>query len=244
MGGNAGIAAAQNTGIKVGLEERFDYVLLSDQDSLPATDMVSRLMDVALRLQDQGLHVGSVSATYVDPGSESAQKFQVQEPDRLFYSWIEGVQARPWVEIVTAIASGSLLPVGVFTDIGMMREDYFIDFVDTEWCHRARHHGYRLYGTALAQMQHRVGDGHFRVWFWRWKSFNRYSPLRLRYRFRNAVLLLASGYVPWRWKVRSAWTWLGDAYAHVLFSPNHLRNFVAIAQGVMDGIANRGGAIR
>ena len=34
-GANLGIAAAQNIGIRKALEEGFDYVLFSDQDSLP-----------------------------------------------------------------------------------------------------------------------------------------------------------------------------------------------------------------
>ncbi|MFZ1834234.1 MAG: glycosyltransferase, partial [Pseudomonadales bacterium] len=39
VGHNIGIAAAQNIGLEVALEECFDYVLISDQDSLPDTDM-------------------------------------------------------------------------------------------------------------------------------------------------------------------------------------------------------------
>lgn len=244
FGFNRGIAAAQNVGIRKAMVEGFGYVLLSDQDSLPLPGMVAQLHAVAVEIESREGRVGCICPAYIDGVTNAANYFQVQKGGRFWYSALPGDDAVPWIELLTCIASGSLIPVSTLDEVGMMREDYFIDFVDTEWCHRARHHGYRLYGTALAQMQHRLGDGHFRVWFWRWKSFNRYSPLRLRYRFRNAVLLLASSYVSWRWKARSAWTWLGDAYAHVVFAPGHFRNLVAIAQGIIDGIAGRGGAIR
>jgi rhamnosyltransferase len=124
-----------------------------------------------------------------------------------------------------------------------MREDYFIDYVDTEWCHRARAAGYRLFGTSRARMGHHLGDDMFRVWYLRWRPFNAYSPLRLYYRFRNFVLLMKCGYVPMAWKLRASWYWLGNLYAYALFSPSRLRNLRFIGKGLLDGLLGRGGRI-
>jgi rhamnosyltransferase len=243
LGDNVGIAAALNVGIEAAIERGFEYVLLSDQDSVPAPDMVRELLRVAKERESTGASVGCVGPTYVDEVTRHTFGFQVQEPGRLFYSVRDGNEADPWVEVITGITSGSLIPCKVFAKVGGMREDYFIDYVDTEWCHRARHAGYRLYGTSLARMAHHLGDDTFPVWYLRWRSFSSYSPLRLYYRFRNFVLLMKCGYVPWRWKVRASWYWFGNLYAYALFSPRRIENLRYIARGLADGIRGRGGRI-
>lgn len=243
LGENLGIAAALNVGIQVAIIEGFDYALLSDQDSLPTASMVEQLLSVAQKLQSRGFHIGCVGPTYVDHITGQTFGFQVQEPGHFFYSTFASERADPWVEVVAVITSGSLIPCGVFADVGTMREDYFIDSVDTEWCHRARHHGYKLYGTSHAKMEHQLGDHTFPVWYLRWRPFSGYSPLRLYYRFRNFVLLCRSGYVPWRWKVRATWYFLGNFYAYTLFSTQRWQNLCFIARGFADGARGLAGRI-
>ena len=243
LGDNLGIAAALNVGIEAAVARGFDYVLLSDQDSVPAPDMVSELLRVARERESAGVRVGCVGPTYVDEVTGQTFGFQVQEPGRFFYSVRDGNRADPWVEVVTSITSGSLVPCKVFAEVGGMREDYFIDYVDTEWCHRARHAGYTLFGTSRARMNHHLGDDTFPVWYLRWRPFSSYSPLRLYYRFRNFILLMKCGYVPWRWKLRASWYWLGNLYAYSLFSPRRVENLRFIGRGLLDGLLGRGGRI-
>ena len=243
LGRNVGIGAALNIGIRAAIEEGFEYVLLSDQDSLPAADMVSQLLQVAHELQDMGVRVGYVGAAYIDRNTGHSFGFQVQEPDRFFYSTRAADVADPWVEVITGITSGSLHPCNVFADVGMMREDWFIDYVDTEWFHRARARGYRMFGTSRAVLSHHLGDLTFRVWYGRWRNYNGYSPRRLYYRFRNFILLMRCTYVPFRWKVRACWYWLGNAYAYLLFSPNRWRNLKFVCHGLWDGVRGRVGSM-
>jgi rhamnosyltransferase len=243
FGRNLGIAAALNTGIQTAIAENFEYVLLSDQDSLPAADMISELVSLAEHLRSANIQLAYVGAAYIDQATGHSFGFQVQEPGRFFYSTRASDRADPWVEVITGITSGSLCPCNVFADIGLMREDYFIDYVDTEWFHRARHRGYKLYGTPRAVLRHRLGDITFPVWYKRWRPFSGYSPQRLYFRFRNFVLLMRCNYVPWRWKVRASWYWLGNAYAYLLFSPNRLQNAKFIFRGLVDGLRGRTGAL-
>ncbi len=243
LGENLGIAAALNVGIDAAVAEGFDYVLFSDQDSLPAADMVAQLLATTQTLRSSGVRVGCVGPAYIDHITGQTFGFQVQEPGHLFYSTLRGDRAEPWVEVVTGITSGSLIPCRVFEDVGRMREDYFIDYVDTEWCHRARHHGFRLYGTSRATMEHHLGVDTFRVWYLRWRPFSSYSPQRLYYRFRNFVLLMRCDYVPWRWKVRATWYWLGNTYAYLLFARNRKENAKFIFRGLHDGIRGRAGHV-
>src|SRR5574338_431740 len=66
LGSNFGIAAAQNKGIQRARQARADYVILFDQDSEPAPDMVSRLLSAAKQKLAQGVELGAVAPAYAD----------------------------------------------------------------------------------------------------------------------------------------------------------------------------------
>ena len=123
-----------------------------------------------------------------------------------------------------------------------MREDFFIDHVDIEWCHRARSMGYSLFGTGWATMYQRLGEARLRVWYLRWRYESEYSPIRSYYRLRNLVALWKLDFIDWRWKVRNTWYGLG------LFIPIHFfakkqnaKHFLMAAKGVWHGLTNRMG---
>ena len=56
------------------------------------------------------------------------------------------------------ISSGSLISVETLKVVGLMRDYYFIDYVDTEWCLRAEYLGYKNFVSAQAVMRHTIGD--------------------------------------------------------------------------------------
>lgn len=242
LGSNYGIAKALNIGIEWALEVGATHVLLSDQDSLPVADMVQQLLAVMKRLALSGERVGCVAPAFRDLSTGVIHKFQV--PSRgLFYATCAGDQATPWAEVISSITSGSLIPISIFDEVGLMREDFFIDFVDTEWCFRARYCGYKLYGTSLALMDHRVGGEIFRAWVGSWKSFNGYSHDRLYYQYRNVFFIIRGNTISSAWKLRFILTWLSNIYVYVFFAPNRFINFKAILKGLCHGIRGFSGPI-
>lgn len=241
---NYGIAVALNVGIRKALELAADFVLLSDQDSLPAPDMVENLRcsyEVLCTLQ---VRVGAIGPTYTDLHTGLTYPFQANLPGRFFYGHKAGSEELPLVEALTLITSGTLIPVGVFEDVGFMREDFFIDQVDIEWCHRARWKGYRVFGSYRARMYQRMGEDNLDVWFLRWRKETAYKPLRIYYRIRNFIALWKSPFIDWRWKVRSSWYSLGVVYAHFFFSKYSLETLKMASLGLWDGIWGKMGCYR
>jgi rhamnosyltransferase len=180
--------------------------------------------------------VASVCPEYFDQTTKAICPFQVQQPDRWFYSGAGGEDAIPSLEIVTSITSGCLVTREAMHHVGRMREDLFIDHVDTEWSHRARSLGFANYGTAQTRLIHRLGDDVFSLWYFGWHSYCVYSPLRLYYRFRNFMLLWRMQHVPKRWALRASWYWLGNFYAHAFFAPRRLANLRMMLRGLWDGV--------
>ncbi len=236
LGDNAGIAKALNIGIEAAIETGATHVLLSDQDSLPAPNMVAGLLLASHELLEQGHRVGAVGPSFIDQISKQPYRFQVIRPGHWFYGNQQPTEAVPHVRTLSLITSGTLIPVDGIRVIGTMREDLFIDHVDVEWCHRALAQGFSLFGTCYASMTHRMGDNTLRAWTFRWREFSEYGPLRLYYRFRNFICLLRLSFVPNRWKLRASCFWLQEAYIHVLFSRARLASLRMIMLGCWDGL--------
>jgi rhamnosyltransferase len=108
---NLGLAAAQNRGISEARRYRVEYVSLSDQDSLPASDMVARLCAVADHERGAARKVAALGPVIID-GSQGVQ---------LPFVRIGGYSTRrvdcnspgQTVEVDHLIASGSLIPLAV-----------------------------------------------------------------------------------------------------------------------------------
>ena len=244
LGYNTGIATALNVGIEAALSEEFDYVLLSDQDSLPASGMVGGLLRACTELATRGVRIGAVGPTYTDLHTGVTFPFQAELPGKFFYGYTFASAELPLVETSSLITSGALIPAAAFVAAGLMREDFFIDLVDVEWCHRARAAGLKLYGTAYATMAHRMGDSQLRVWFFGWRRKGAYSPIRVYYGIRNFVALCKAPFVPARWKMRNAWYWLGVIYSHTFFGCQRWGSLRMALRGMWDGACGKLGAYR
>lgn len=241
LGDNFGIARALNVGIDAALAAGASHVLLSDQDSLHAPDMVAALLSAMADLQRSGQRVGAVGPSYTDQHTGITFPFQAWVPGRLFYGHARPDAAHPTVEAITLITSGTLIPAAVLHETGPMRDDFFIDHVDIEWSHRARAAGYALFGVGKAVMFHRMGEQALRVWYFGWRQESAYSPVRVYYRIRNFVALCRLRFIPWRWKLRNGWYWLGFVYSQAVFGHHRLAALRMASRGLWDGLRGRMG---
>jgi rhamnosyltransferase len=241
LGNNLGIAKAFNVGIEAAVSAGATHVLLSDQDSQPAPDMIQGLVRAEAELTSLGISLAAVGASFTNINSGDLFPFLVDVKGSLFFGRRSASPNQPHVEVLTLISSGTLIPVAAIKAVGLMREDFFIDSVDTEWCYRARALGYRLYGTAWATMLHRMGDSSLRVWYFGWFKANAYSPLRVYYQIRNLARLHYLGYKGIRWRIRNIWSILGIFYFHVLYGKSRLESLRMAFRGLSDAFGGRMG---
>lgn len=239
---NLGIATALNVGIAKALEDGAEYVLLSDQDSLPDGNMVSTLLRSIQTLMQSGHRVAAIGPTYKDLNTGITFPFQVAIRGKIFYGHQLPTPQCPTIRVLTLITSGTLIPAETLREVGLMREDFFIDHVDIEWCHRATGAGYELWGTSSTHLLHRLGERSLRVWYFGWRNESAYSPLRMYYRIRNFVALCRIRHIPLSWKIRSAWYSIGIVYVQVCYGRQRSATCSMVARAVLDGLHNRMGA--
>lgn len=236
LDGNYGIARAQNVGIHWARNQRATHVLLMDQDSQPASDMVSMLLRALL----QHPEAGAVGPLYADTRRGSATSPFVRTQG-LRRRRAHCLSTQEVLMVDHLIASGCLIPVHVLDQVGAMREDFFIDFVDVEWCLRARHAGYSVYGVCSARLAHQLGDApvHFLG-----RKYLSHAPERHYFQVRNALLTYREPWVPMNWKLVSAWQLLLKMGFHVLVTAPRRRHLGQILKGLVDGLRGRAGPRR
>lgn len=240
--GNVGLAAAQNIGITWAKKNAATAVLLLDQDSQPAPDMVARLADMAEILAQSGEKVAAVGPQFIETHRQEGLPFlQIGLLGVKRIRQQEGFAAPPFVEVDFLIASGSLIQLAVLDEIGGMREGLFIDNVDIEWCYRARSHGYRSFGVFEAKMLHTIGDNVISM-FWGARMQPIHSPIRLYYMMRNRLILYKLPHIPYSWVMQDIPRLISKFLLFTLFVPPRLHNAKLMAKGLCHGIGGIQGA--
>lgn len=243
---NIGIAAAQNAGIERAMQMGAEFVLLSDQDSIPSDSMVSELF-AALKAShnDYDLPVAAIGPAIVDRRTSQISFFVVERsgfPDR-WNPKVTSDKLPVFIDVGFLIASGTLIPIDVIKHIGGMRSNYFIDHVDTEWCFRAKAAGYRLLGTPSTHLEHQLGDAVKRVWFFGYRQVMYHVPLRDYYMFRNTLLMLRDTSMSRIWKIYFLWRLLQFAGYFLVFSRQRWLRLQLMSLGLVHAIKGFSGRL-
>ncbi len=225
---NTGLGDAQNCGIRAALDQGARQILLLDQDSRPAPDMVHALKEAQRAADIRGRRVAAIGPRYDEPHRNARKTIQTQAETTLH-------------PIPAVIASGALIPAEVLREVGLFDETLFIDLLDTEWCFRARAAGYGCFVAPAAQMTHRIGDQTLRLGG---RDRAVHAPFRSYYQIRNLLLLARRPHVPKLWVLRELAVMLPRALVIAAFVPPRLHRATLPLLGVWHGILGRSGRLR
>lgn len=240
MGDNRGIASAQNAGIRAAIDADCSHVLLLDQDSVLPVGMVDRLRSGEEQLLRKREQVAAVGPQFWDEKTGKAYPAVRLEYFRIKKLYLDTRSTEP-VETDYLIASGSMIRVSVLREVGLMREDLFIDWVDVEWGLRARSMGFRSYHIPDALMTHNVGDAVVSILG---RDVHVHSDVRNYYMLRNALYLFRLKSMGWRWKITFAPRIPCYLLIYPFLSGNKRENLRMICRALIDGISGRLGPVR
>ena len=235
---NLGIATAQNKGVVWAREQNADYVILFDQDSNPGPSMLGNLLSAIEERIAAGDKVACVGPRYLDERQQNPVPFIRIEG--LKFERCQCATNDAVVPVDYLIASGCLIPVKVLEQVGGMREDLFIDYVDIEWGLRARRFGFQSYGVCGARMSHSLGDSPIRFMG---RQSPLHSPLRHYYHFRNAVILYRENWVPTNWKLVDGWRLLLKYGFYSMFAAPRMQHWWMMTLGVWHGLLRKSGKL-
>jgi len=185
---NLGFAGGNNIGIKYALENKADYILLLNNDTIVSKDFLTKLVKEANR----DLRIGILGPKI----------YFVDQPKKIWFlggkfswfktRWTKGrghlgydievpqdFEKKPQkVDFITGCAL--LIKRQVIEKIGLLPEDYFFYYEDVDWCLSARKAGFFCEVVPKAEIWHKISA-----------STSQLGKARiLRYHFRNASLLI------------------------------------------------------
>lgn len=234
-GKNIGLGAAYNLAIAWARGQGATHLLLLDQDSVAAPDMVDKLL-CALEERPDGAAAGPLwrdrrtgrDGFFVRSTRWGMRKYVPAENDDV-------------TDVDFLISSGSLLMLAAAEEIGGFDAGLFIEHVDTDWSLRARAKGYALYGVPAARLDHTVGEKvHTSVLAGDRVLFH-YPPERQYYVVRNSLVLWQRPYAPWSWILRDAWRTGMMTLYYIIFLPPRLERLRAVMRAIRDGLRSVSG---
>jgi hypothetical protein len=197
-GKNLGFAGGNNVGIKRALEHGSDFVFLLNNDTEVDPGILEAFVAAAERFPDAGVFSGKIYF-HAEPNriwyagaqwnSKASRFMQVGEgllDDGLTYSSA--------CETGYACGCAFFIPARRLREIGLLDEDFFLYFEETDWCFRAKEAGHPSIFVPNAKLWHKVsvsfgGEG---------------SPLALYFITRNRLLWARRhATLPWRLRVHA-----------------------------------------
>jgi rhamnosyltransferase len=242
---NKGIAYAQNLGIKLLLKEsnESDYVLFFDHDSIPDNKFVPSMVNEVNKLKNLGIYLFLLGASYYDKVSSSNSKFLAK--NKFGFKKVEcQVSNQELIKCNFIISSGSFIPLEVFKKIGLFREDFFIDHVDTEFCIRAENFKIPIYGNCNALMVHSLGDSSTKIWFGKKILVPLNSSLRNYYMIRNSIKLVLHEKMHILWRIYILKRGIAYIILTLLIYNFNFARIRMILLAIKDGFYNKGGKIK
>lgn len=219
---NLGIAAALNQGMQWARAKGYPWVLLLDQDTVPAHNMVCIMSSVFQDFQEK-------------------HRLALIGSNRFLNSI--GKKKAPsdfWKIAETVITSGSLLSLNAVQQIGPFRDEFFIDCVDFDFCLRARTKGFEIVETLAPVMEHFIGNPMTVRLLWLRIQVYNHRPWRSYYMVRNFVVL-AREYLfkdPW-WVLRMAWAISKIVFLKLLLEECKILKLRYVILGLYDGLLGR-----
>ncbi|MCI8454776.1 MAG: glycosyltransferase family 2 protein [Lachnospiraceae bacterium] len=153
---NGGFSAGNNVGIQYALDNRYGYVLLLNNDTVAAPNMIRLLKG------------------YCDEKTVSAPKIlYFTQPDTIWYGGGRinrrtGAAKHSNInrkdtgdtkvkEVTFATGCCMMIKADVFEKIGLLEEDYFMYYEDTDFCTRLAMNGIKIKYVPEARLWHKIG---------------------------------------------------------------------------------------
>lgn len=170
--GNQGIAHALNVGAKLAIENGADWLLTMDQDSKFEDGGLRNMINYIQRPNILEI-TGIISPIHLTNGKNHIIKESVSE-------------------VITVMTSGNLLNLKAFQQIGEFKENYFIDYVDHEYCLRLNKNKYKILVMNNIILHHSLGNiSVHKIFGYNIKCTN-HSYLRRYYIMRNRLDVIFS----------------------------------------------------
>ena len=164
---NKGIGFALNQAAQFANEEGYRYLLTMDQDS---------------RFEAEGLKKMKEEITTGDYENDA-----IFTPLHVTNS--QSINHTIETDQLVVMTSGNILDLNIFREVGGMKDWFFIDGIDQEYCLNIRKHGYQIKVFDEIHLKHSLGNIGTKRLFGKTISFTNHSAMRRYFIVRNRLYI-------------------------------------------------------
>jgi hypothetical protein len=182
-GTNLGYAGGNNLGIAHALALSAEYVLILNNDTTCAPELIDRLVDAAARHPRAGMlcprifYMHEPARVWFDGARWATRALNFRFPGK---NSLEAELTDAEHETDYACGAALFVRAEVIRAVGVFNSRYFLVWEEADWCYRAREEGWRSLVVPAAKIWHRIGV-----------SFgSEASPLRTYFSRRNRLVWL------------------------------------------------------
>lgn len=223
---NLGFSGGNNLAISIALKEKFEYIVLLNNDTAVDPDFLGELVKTAQK-ENVGAVTGKIYFYYHPETVWSAGgEYNRNTGLTIQYSGID--EAEFDVEKKITFATGCLLmvPATIIQKVGLMDESYFLYSEDSDYCQRIIDAGFEIMYSPKSIIYHKVSA-----------STGDKSPLQQRYMMRNNLYMIKKyGVSPVHAYIKLGW----HMFKHIV---RGRRNLKPAIQGISDFLHNKIGKI-
>jgi rhamnosyltransferase len=220
---NLGIATALNQLCEAADKDQYHWILTLDQDTVCPENLIEQFSRYIDR-EDAGIICPAVRYEGWDTVENQASSTDCEE-------------------VKACMTSGSLTRIDAWKRVKGFREEYFIDFVDNEFCMKLRLAQYKIIRVNACTMSHQLGEsGTFNFLGVKKIQYTRHAPWRFYYMIRNNRAFIGEykDHLPVFKEFMKLWYILLKG---VLFSKEKRKTIYYIRAGYRDGRAHNLGKL-
>ncbi len=224
-GQNKGLGRALNIGIDAARQAGVRAVILFDQDSSPSEGFLRDLLDTLAAACAGGDERVCVGPLHLDDAQPGKTPQRAAAPSRL-------------APVTCLATSGMLFRIDALGADECFTEDFFLDFVDFDWCWRLGRRQWKFYRAIDITMPHRLGLAQRRFLG---MTYHVPAPYRHYFQFRDTLRLTVRAHVPLYSKIRLAGVLPLKALAYPFLLDRGLERARWMARGIADAFRRVGG---
>lgn len=226
---NSGGAGGFAYGMEYAFKSGADYVWMMDDDAMPYSDALEKLMIHATSNHIYGslaVHGDNTAwTTYLLPVGKNIH-IKNEIPD------LSEVQSLPFL--------GFLTSKEIYQNIGLPDESYFIAADDTEYCMRAQKAGYKIYICGQSQIEHPKSDRYVVNIFSKKINCLKLVPWKRYYDTRNRIFI-AKSYYGFKLYTQTIPSLILRLLAALINESDRTAQIKAVFVGLYDGLTNKAG---
>lgn len=228
-GENLGFAEGNNVAIRRVIEKGTDYILLLNNDTIVAPNILTELVEVLEK--DSSIGIAGPTVYYYkkkDLIQSAGGKISWNKGQSSHLTNENDMKLNKIRDVDYIMGCALFTKCDLFKKIGYLNKDYFAYWEETDWCVRAKRAGYRIFHVPAAKIWHKGGSTTKKT-----SGFYEYQMTRNMFWFMKTHATTKQ-YLAFIFYFFGFQFWLSSA-VHVIYHKNILA-YRSFLKGIIDGI--------